>query len=107
MSIPPNCGDSGFSEYSLVQGLLFCVVALTPARELSPWEQLFVVQTLGLPVHRGYLADVYMACGCFAEARLLYADPEHRKRPVNRILANGYPAGIHRGGTQAARSLLA
>lgn len=56
-------------DYSVVSNLLFDIVAQTPNRELSAWEKLFVVRTIGLPVHAGYLADVYMACGCFSEAR--------------------------------------
>lgn len=78
--MPQDGRDSGLREYSIVEGLLFCVVALTSATELSPWERLFVVQMVGLPVHPGYLADVYLACGCFAEARLLYANPAHPRK---------------------------
>lgn len=74
--------DSGFCipEYSVVGNLLFDIVAQTPNRELSPWEKLFVVRTIGLPVHAGYLADVYMACGCFSEARQKYLKPEHPRK---------------------------
>ena len=59
--------DSSFCipNYSVVSNLLFDLVAQTPNRELSPWEKLFVVRTVGFPVHAGYIADVYMACGCF------------------------------------------
>ncbi len=67
-------------NYSVVSNLLFDIVAQTPNRELSPWEKLFVVRTMGLPVHAGYLADVYMACGCFSEAREKYLKPEHSRK---------------------------
>jgi hypothetical protein len=33
-----------------------------------------------LQVHAGYLADVYMACGCFSEAREKYLKPEHPRK---------------------------
>jgi len=74
--------DSSFCipNYSVVGNLLFDVVARTPDRELSPWEKLFVVHSTGLPVHAGYLADVYMACGCFSEARRNYLKPEHPRK---------------------------
>jgi len=74
--------DSSFCipDYSVVGNLLFDIVAQTPNRELSPWEKLFVVRTIGLPVHAGYLADVYMACGCFSEAREKYLKPEHPRK---------------------------
>jgi hypothetical protein len=31
-------------------------------------------------VHPGYLADVYLQCGCFAEARAYYLSPEHPRK---------------------------
>jgi hypothetical protein len=67
-------------NYSIVGNLLFEIVAQTPNRELSPWEKLFVVRSIGSPVHAGYLADVYMACGCFSEAREKYLKPEHPRK---------------------------
>ena len=67
-------------NYSVVKNLLFDIVAQTPNSELSPWEKLFVVRSIGLPVHAGYLADVYMACGCFSEAREKYLKPEHPRK---------------------------
>lgn len=74
--------DSDFCipEYSVVGNLLFDIVAQTPNRDLSPWEKLFVVRSVGLPVHAGYLADIYMACGCFSEAREKYLKPEHPRK---------------------------
>jgi hypothetical protein len=74
--------DSSFCipNYSVVGNLLFDIVAQTPARELAAWEKLFVVRSIGLPVHAGYLADVYMACGCFSEARQTYLKPEHPRK---------------------------
>lgn len=74
--------DSSFCipTYSAVSNLLFDLVAQTPNRELSPWEKLFVVRSVGLPVHAGHLADVYMACGCFSEAREKYVKPEHPRK---------------------------
>lgn len=67
-------------NYSVLGNLLFDVVAQTPNQELSPWEKLFIVRSTGLPVHAGYLADVYMACGCFSEAREKYLKPEHPRK---------------------------
>jgi hypothetical protein len=67
-------------NYSVVSNLLFDIVAQTPNRELSPCEKLFIVREIGLPVHAGYLADVYMACGCFSEAREKYLKPEHPRK---------------------------
>ena len=67
-------------NYSVVGNLLFDIVAQTPNRELSPWEKLFIVRSTGLQVHAGYLADVYMASGCFSEAREKYLKPEHPRK---------------------------
>jgi hypothetical protein len=67
-------------NYSVVGNLLFDVVAQTSSRELSPFEKLFVVRSLGQTVHAGYLADVHLACGCFAEAREKYLKPEHPRK---------------------------
>ena len=67
-------------NYSVVGSLLFAVVAETPNRELSPWEKLFVVRSVGLPVHTGYLADVYIACGCFSAAQETYLKPAHPRK---------------------------
>jgi hypothetical protein len=74
--------DSSFRipNYSVVENLVFDIVAQTPNRELSPWEKLFVVRSSGSPVHGGYLADIYMACGCFSEAREKYLKPEHPRK---------------------------
>lgn len=67
-------------NYSVVRNLLFDIVAQTPNSELSPWEKLFVVRSIGLSVHAVYLADVYMTCGCFSEAREKYLKPEHPRK---------------------------
>lgn len=61
--------DHRIPDYQIVKNLLFDVVAMTPDRELSPWEKLFVARTVDGPVHLGYLSDVYRACGCFDEAQ--------------------------------------
>lgn len=68
------------SGYSIVENLLFDVTAQTPNAELNPFEKLYVVHAVGVPVHRGYLADVHMQCGCFAEARTHYLSPEHPRK---------------------------
>ncbi|MFA5264817.1 MAG: tetratricopeptide repeat protein [Opitutaceae bacterium] len=76
-------GSTVFAEiedYSVVKSLLFDVVAQTPNSELSPFEKLRVVHEVGRDVHRGYLADVHMACGCFAEAREHYQKPDHPRK---------------------------
>ena len=67
---------------------------MTPARELSPWEKLFVVKNLGRPVHSGYLRDVYLASGCFEEAQKGSAS-----KPNQRKLGD---ASWHNGDLQAA-----
>lgn len=67
---------------------------MTPARELSPWEKLFVVKNLGRPVHSGYLRDVYLASGCFEEAQKGSAS-----KPNLRKLGD---ASWHKGDLQAA-----
>lgn len=74
--------DSSFRipNYSVVENLVFDIVAQTPNRELSPWEKLFVVRSNESPVHAGYLAGIYMACGCFSEAREKYLKPEHPRK---------------------------
>lgn len=74
--------DSSFCipNYSVVSNLLFDIVAQTPNRELSPWEKLFVVRSIGVSVHAGYLADIYLSCGCFREAREKYLKPEHPRK---------------------------
>jgi hypothetical protein len=60
-------------NYSIVDNLLFDLVAQTPNRELLPCEKLFFVDAIGRGAHPGYYADVLMECGCFAEARRHYA----------------------------------
>jgi hypothetical protein len=47
---------------------------------LSPWEKLFVVKSIGLETHAGYLANVYMAFGCYKEAWHHYVKPEHPRK---------------------------
>jgi hypothetical protein len=64
----------------VVGSLLFDIVAQTPNHELTPWEKLFIVRFAGLPVHAGYFAGVYLACGCFSEARESYLKPEHPRK---------------------------
>jgi len=66
--------------YSIAKSLLFDIVAQTPSRELSPSEKLFIAENAGFPVHTGYLTDVFMSCGCFAEARALYAEAGHTRK---------------------------
>lgn len=66
--------------YSVVKSLLFDLVAQTPTAELAPCEKLFVVHSVGLETHPGYLADVHMACGCFSEVRKHYLKPEHPRK---------------------------
>lgn len=61
--------DLRIPNYQIVKNLLFDVVAMTPDRELSPWEKLYVARTVDGPLHAGYLSDVYRACGCFDEAQ--------------------------------------
>jgi hypothetical protein len=61
--------DLRIPNYQIVKNLLFDVVAMTPDRELSPSEKLFVAKTVDGPLHAGYLSDVYRACGCFHEAQ--------------------------------------
>lgn len=69
------------SNYSIVGNLLYNVVAMTSPRELSPWEKLYVAKSSGRSdVHAGYLADVYLNCGCFAPAREHYSRPEHPRK---------------------------
>ncbi len=72
--------DLRIPNYSIVKDLLFDLVAQTPNRELAPAEKLFVVNSVDQPAHAGYLADIYLACGCFAEARLHYSKPEHPRK---------------------------
>ena len=72
--------DFCLPDYSIVSNLVFEVVAQTPDRELSPWERIFVVLSTGLPVHAGHLADLYLACGCFSEAREQYLKPAHPRK---------------------------
>jgi hypothetical protein len=86
--------DLKIPDYSIVGNLLFDVVAMTPARELSPWEKLFVVKNLGRTIHSGYLRDVYLASGCFEEAQKGSAS-----KPNQRKLGD---ASWHNGDLQAA-----
>jgi hypothetical protein len=72
--------DLRIPNYSIVKSLLYDVVAMTPARELSPYEKLFVVKNVGQEVHPGYLRDVYVACGCFDEAQQAAAGPPDRRK---------------------------
>jgi len=72
--------DLRIPNYSIVKSLLYDVVAMTPTRELSPCEKLFVVKNVGQEVHPGYLRDVYVACGCFDEAQQAAARPPDRRK---------------------------
>ncbi len=67
-------------NYSVIENLLYDVVAMTNPGELSHWEKLFVVETLGRSAHRGYLADIHLLCGFFRETRTHYSDPEHPRK---------------------------
>jgi hypothetical protein len=68
-------------DYSIVENLLFDLVAQTPDRELTAPEKIFVIKSLeNADVHRGYLADVYLNCGCFSEARNIFSAPEHPRK---------------------------
>ena len=67
-------------NYSVVETLIYDVVAMTNPKELSPWEKLFVVEKLARGAHRGYLADIHLLCGCFQEARVHYSNPEHPRK---------------------------
>jgi hypothetical protein len=75
-------GSSSFyiPDYTIVPGLLFDVAAITSDEELSPYEKLFIVKSIGEKVHSGYLANVYMKCGCFNEAKAYYIDPRHPRK---------------------------
>lgn len=67
-------------NYSIIKDLLYDVVAMTPNRELTPWEKLFVVKKINREVHAGYLRDVYLACGCFDEARQTRPSPLNQRK---------------------------
>ena len=67
-------------DYSIIRGLLFEIVAMTKEWELYPWEKIFVIRTIGLPVHAGWLTNVYMECGCFSEAKKRYLEAEHPRK---------------------------
>lgn len=56
--------DHRIPNYPIVEHLLFDLVAQTPERELSAPEKIFVLKSSkSNDLHRGYLADVYLACG--------------------------------------------
>lgn len=68
MKIWQGTGADELRGYSIAENLLFAVVAETPESELLATEKLFVALGANLPCHKGYLTDVYMACGCFEKA---------------------------------------
>lgn len=81
-------------NYSIISHLLYNLVAMTTDRELSAFEKLFVVTAIGRKdVHPGYLADVYLNCGCFTAARDHYSKPEHPRKLGDICWAEGDFAG--------------
>lgn len=68
------------SGYSIVEGLVYNIIAMTPDHELNPFERLFVALGSGSKCHVGYLTDTYMACGCFEKAREHYESTQHHRK---------------------------
>lgn len=68
------------SGYSIVEGLVYNIIAMTADHELNPFERLFVALRSGSKCHAGYLTDTYMACGCFEKALEHYQSTQHHRK---------------------------
>jgi hypothetical protein len=66
--------------YSIVEGLVYNIIAMTPDHELNPFERLYVALGSGRACHAGYLTDTYMACGCFEKAQEYYESTRHHRK---------------------------
>ncbi|MBK1831889.1 hypothetical protein JIN77_14230 [Verrucomicrobiaceae bacterium R5-34] len=66
--------------YSIVEGLLYDIIAMTPGRELNSFERLYVALRSEQKCHLGYLTDTYMACGCFEKAQEYYESTQHHRK---------------------------
>jgi hypothetical protein len=69
MKVWMGWGEADLQDYSIRKHLLFDVVAVTPDRELTRFEKLFVARNAGVPTHKGYLDKIYKSCCCFEELK--------------------------------------
>lgn len=69
MKVWMGWGEADLQDYSIRKHLLFDVVAMTPERELTRFEKVFVARNAGISPHKGYLDKVYKACGCFVHLK--------------------------------------
>lgn len=66
--------------YSIVEGLIYDIIAMTSDHELNPFERLYVALRSEQKCHAGYLTDTYMACGCFEKAQEYYESSRHHRK---------------------------
>ena len=52
-----------------MENLLFQILTDVGSSELSDFERLFVTENCERRKHEGWLSDLFLACGCFSEAR--------------------------------------
>ena len=64
----------------LGKNLLFEILASANSQELLPFERLYVAETSTLPKHQGFLADIYLACGCFDAASKVFQAAGHTRK---------------------------
>lgn len=64
----------------LAKHLLFEILASANSKELLPFERLYVAETSSLPKHQGFLADIYLACGCFEAASKVFQEAGHTRK---------------------------
>lgn len=66
--------------YSIVEGLVYNIIAMTPDHELNPFERLYVALGSEQRCHEGYLTDTFMACGCFEKALEYHMASRHHRK---------------------------
>ncbi len=67
-------------SYSIVESLVYDIIAMTPDHELNPFERLYIALGSEQKCHAGYLTDTYMACGCFEKAQEYYESNRHHRK---------------------------
>ena len=73
----------------VLKNLVFDILTEVRASELSDFERLFVVENCECQKHEGWLSDLFLACGCFGEARRLAEKYDDKRTLGNLAWAEG------------------
>ncbi len=82
-----------YSEYNkLRENLIFDIIAPSSKGDLSVFERLFIVQHFkkNNQVNQRWLADLYIRCGCFTEAKQIFSVLGHWRKLGDLSWAYGY-----------------